>query len=126
MLYLSFKVLHIVAVVVWIGSLLLLSFISSSENLNTSQLKAARKVSEAGIGLTWLAGIVLVLMASWYTATWWQIKVVLVVVISAIHSIMFRRWQRHNGSAAKSNSALPWALLALVLLVVSLVVFKHP
>lgn len=130
MLYLSIKVIHITAVVVWIGSLLLLSYVTSSakssERLAPAQLKAARRVSEAGIGLTWLAGVILVLMASWYTAAWWQIKIVLVIVISAIHSIMFRRLQQQSESVLKTNRALPWVLLAITLLVVALVVFKRP
>ncbi len=130
MLYLFIKVIHITAVVVWIGSLFLLSYVSSSvkssERLTTDQIKAARRVSEAGIGLTWLAGVILVLMASWYTATWWQIKIVLVVVVSAIHTIMFRRWLQQSESTVKTTRSLLWVLVAITLLIVVLVVFKRP
>jgi len=65
MLYFSFKTLHIVAVVVWIGSLFLTTLLASSaESLKPSQLKVAIRITEAGIGLTWLAGVYGQLVAS--------------------------------------------------------------
>ena len=66
MLYLTVKVIHIVAVVVWIGALFLLTVISSTNTMTAAQIKTARRVTEAGIGLTWLAGITLAVLGSWY------------------------------------------------------------
>ncbi len=126
MTYLLVKSLHIVAVVIWIGSLFLITLMTSLNGTSADQMKLARRVTEAGIGLTWLFGIVLVVLGSWYTFTWWQIKIVLVIVVSAIHSIMHRRWRRQAESGQQTNPALPWVLLGLTVLVVSLAVFKQP
>ena len=126
MLYLTVKVIHIVAVVVWIGALFLLTVVSSSNTMTAAQIKTARRVTEAGIGLTWLAGITLAVLGSWYLATWWQIKLVLVVLVSAIHSIVHRRWQQQAETGVRTHSALPWLLLATTVVVIALAVFKQP
>ena len=126
MLYLLIKAIHITAVVLWIGSLFLLTLISSTEKLNSKQLKVATRISEAGIGLTWFAGIVLVVMGGWYTAGWWQIKIVLVVIISAIHSIVHRRWKRQRGGDQQLNAAIPWGVFLLSMCAIGLAVFKLP
>ena len=125
MLYLTLKALHIAAVVFWIGSLLMLTVVSSIDKLSPAQIKAAKRVTETGIGFTWLAGIALVLIGGWYTASWWQIKIVIVIAISAIHTIMHRRWQRID-SNVKTNAMVPAVLLVLSLVVIALAVFKQP
>ncbi len=126
MLYLFVKTLHILAVVIWIGSLFLLTLITCKENLTTAQLKAATRITEAGIGFTWLAGIVLVVLGSWHLAGWWQIKIVLVVIISAIHSIVHRRWKRQAGADQQTNAAIPWCVFVLSMCAIGLAVFKLP
>jgi len=126
MLYLTFKTAHIVAVVFWIGSLFLLTLLSSTHGVSSLPMKTLRRVTEAGIGLTWLAGIILVVLGSWYSASWWQIKIVLVVGVSAIHTMVHRRWQLQTESGARTNPALPWAVLILTGLIVALAVFKQP
>lgn len=124
MLYLTVKTLHIIAAIVWIGSLLLTTFLASAGPLKPAQLKIASRIVEAGIGLTWLAGIVLVVLGQWHTAHWWQVKIVLVVIISALHSINIRRLRQNSEQGVQINSAIPWALLMLASLVVALAVFK--
>ncbi len=124
MLYLAVKALHIVAAIVWVGALFVLTFVSSRQALDQSQLKHARRITDAGIGFTWLAGITLAVLGGWYLATWWQIKLVLVVLLSAIHSIVHRRWQSETQKGELLNPMLPWLLLALTLLIVALAVFK--
>lgn len=126
MLYLLVKTIHIAAVVLWIGSLFLLTLITSTENLSKVQLKAATRITEAGIGFTWLAGIVLVVMGSWHVATWWQIKIVLVVIISAMHSIVHRRWKRQFEADQQTNAAIPWGVFVLSMFAIALAVFKLP
>ena len=126
MLYLFIKSLHILAAILWVGALCLLCFVTSKSSVNAAQLKVAARITEASIGFTWLAGGILVLMGGWYASSWWQIKVALVVVISAIHTILHRRWKTESENGARANPAVPYVVLALTFVVVLLVVFKMP
>jgi len=126
MLYLAIKALHIVAAIFWIGALMLLCILTSSKPIQIDQMRLATRLTEAAIGFTWLFGIVLVVMGKWYYLKWWYIKVALVIVISAIHSVVHRRWKRASEDGVKTNSAVAYFLFPLVLAVVFLVVFKRP
>lgn len=141
MIYLLVKALHILAVVLWVGSLFLLSFIMatsatpstsakfskfSKSAMSAEQLRSATRLTEASIGVTWLAGIALVLLGGWYTSTWWQLKVVLVVLISAIHSILHRRWRQSNTENFTINRAIPIVIAILTFMAILLVVLKRP
>jgi len=125
MLYLALKTLHVVAVILWVGSLVLLSVIYSRAPLSREQFRIAARVTEAAIGATWIAGIVLAVMGSWYSAIWWQLKVLLVVGISAMHTILHRRWGSDDATSATS-ARFVFPLLLLTVGVVALVMFKAP
>lgn len=126
MLYLSIKTIHIIAVISWLGSLTLVAFVTSTVRMDTSQMRIATRITDLSIGVTWLAGIVLVVMGGWYLSTWWQIKIVLVILISAIHSILHRRWKASEKEGAKTPRFVPFLLLITTLVVVGLAVFKQP
>jgi uncharacterized membrane protein len=126
MLYLFLKVVHVVAVIIWIGAMVLLTTLLGTARLSTAHMKQATRIVEAGIGLVWLAGIALVLLGGWYTSTWWQLKVVLVIIVSAIHTITISRWRRLGSDAPLGNKAIPLALMLLTVAIVLLVVLKRP
>lgn len=126
MLYLTIKSFHILAAIMWIGSIGVVSYITSRTHLDSEQLQHARRITEFGIGATWIAGIALVLMGGWYTATWWQIKIVLVIVISAIHSIIHRQWKRTAENQMPIATTFPIFIVVLSCAVVFLAVFKQP
>jgi len=126
MLYLTIKALHIVAVIIWTGSLFLLTLVTAKTPLDQSAMRTARRVTDAAIGLTWLAGLTLAVSGNWYLSTWWQIKLALVIAISAIHSIVHRRWQRLSETGARTHPAIPWVLLVITMIVVALATFKLP
>ncbi len=126
MLYLSLKALHVVAAIFWVGSLGLICFVTRSVRMDAEQIRVATRVTDAAIGITWLAGIVLVVMGGWYLATWWYIKTGLVVFISAIHTFLHRRWRRAGVSGAQTHELIAPLLLVLTMIVVLLVVLKLP
>ena len=126
MVYLSLKSLHILAVILWVGSLFLVTLVTSINKLNKEQVRSAMRVTDISIGVTWFAGIVLVIMGGWYTASWWHIKVVLVIAISAIHTFVHRRWANSGSEGASTSAIVPYLVLLLALLAVLLVVFKQP
>jgi len=123
--YLSLKSLHILSVILWVGSLFLVTLVTSINKLN-KELRSAMRVTDISIGVTWFAGIVLVIMGGWYTASWWHIKVVLVIAISAIHTFVHRRWANSGSEGASTSAIVPYLVLLLALLAVLLVVFKRP
>ena len=124
MVYLTVKALHIIAAILWVGGLFLVTFVTAKMDMSHDQLQRAIRVTDAAIGLTWLAGIALVIVGGWHTSLWLYIKVVFVVLISAIHTFTHRRWKAGTGEI--SHSALPYFLLSFALAVVVLVVFKRP
>ncbi len=126
MVYLLLKSLHVFAVILWIGSLFLVSLITSITTMNTDQMRSATRITEAGIGVAWLAGVILVVMGGWYAATWWQLKIVLVLIISAIHTIVHRRWRASGPDGASTHASLAFTILLLTLLIIVLVIFKFP
>lgn len=126
MLYLILKSIHIVAVIFWVGSLSLVCIVTSTARLNQEQMRLATRITESAIGVTWLAGIVLVVMGGWYGSTWWYVKVLLVIVVSAIHTVFHRRWKSDNAEDVLTNNSVPVFLFVLTLLIVLLVVFKQP
>lgn len=126
MIYLSIKALHIVAVILWIGSFVLVAAITASSKLNSDQMRIAVRVTESAIGVTWLAGIALVVMGSWYTSTWWIVKIVVVIAISAVHTFLHRRWKAANSDENAAHPLVWVVLIGLTLLVVLLAVFKQP
>lgn len=126
MFYLTIKSIHIVSVILWIGGLFLVTFVTSRSTMTPPQIQRATRISDTAIGIAWLAGIVLVVMGGWYTTTWWYIKMIFVIALSAIHSITHRRWKTANESDLQTNSAVPPALFALTVFIVFLVVFKRP
>jgi len=108
MLYILLKAIHVIAVIFWIGSLGMLTLITSVSRLSAEQMRVATRLTDAAIGASWLAGIVLVLMGGWYTATWWQIKIVLV------------------DERAQTQDFVPIVVFVVSIAVVFLAVYKQP
>ncbi len=126
MLYLSVKTIHLIAVILWLGSLILASLMTSTTRMDESRMRLSIRITDAAIGVTWLAGIILVVMGSWYLSTWWQLKIVLVIVISAIHTILHRRWKASAAESVKTSPAIPYTLFLITVVVVALAAFKQP
>ena len=125
MTYLTVKAIHLVSVIFWIGGLFLATVITASGSVDREMMRKATRVTETEIGVSWVAGGILVVMGSWYTSSWWYVKIIFVVLISAIHSIVHRRWKA-GGTIAQTNTFLPYAVFLLVFPVVILAVFKWP
>ena len=73
---------------------------------------SAVRITEAAIGFTWLIGVILTIMGSWYTSPWWYFKIAFVVLISAIHTFLHRRWKNTTSQdGSLTNSAVPYIIL---------------
>lgn len=126
MFYFLLKSIHIVAAILWIGSLFAVTFIASKVELSHEQLRVAVRITDTAIGITWLMGGVLTVMGGWYASSWWILKVILVVLISAMHTFVHRRWKNNSDlSNISTYRFVPQIILSSALLVVFLVVSKY-
>lgn len=99
--YLWLKALHIAAAVAWIGGMLgsaLALRISSATNGEAHgagrmvALDAVRRwdrwITSPAMVLVWMLGLALAAQGGWFGASWLTIKLVLVLVLSAIHGVL--------------------------------------
>ena len=133
MIYLLFKTIHIGSVIVWVGGMLLLAFATSvaSQPDEGSVAKAAvrwdRSVTAPAMALAWICGLTIALQGKWFASAWLIAKLVLVILLSALHGYQggsLRRLANGGGQAAPSLRYAAWATLACMLTIVALVVFK--
>jgi putative membrane protein len=138
MTYLLLKSLHIVAVIMWMGGMVLLSAASlwlarascpRGEREN-SVIAAVRKwdarVTNPAMGLVWLFGLTIAWMGDWYMDGWLHTKLVPVIILSGLHGNLTASFRRmENDPARPVPKHLPYAaaitfggLLIIVLLVV--------
>lgn len=131
MIYLWLKAIHVVAVVTFVGGLLLLSVGVRIANLAVHRAvrRWDRTVTAPALALVWIAGIALALSDHWFGAAWLSVKLVVVVALSALHGILsgtLRRMERDDLVVVPA----PWlgqaagAVVAATAIVVGLVVIK--
>jgi putative membrane protein len=103
-MYLWIKALHIVAVIAWMAGMLYLPRLfvyhagvaphsEQSETFKTMEQRLLRFIMTPAMIATWLAGIYLVLQGQYLAATWFHIKIVLVLAMSVLHGL-FSHWAR--------------------------------
>ena len=101
MIYLWLKAAHVVAVVTFVGGLLMLSVGVRIANLAVHRAvrRWDRTVTAPALALVWMAGIVLALNGHWFGAAWLSVKLVVVAALSALHGILagtLRRMERDD------------------------------
>jgi putative membrane protein len=139
MIYLLFKTIHIGSVIVWVGGMLLLAFTTSvasrlpppSQPDERSIVKAAvrwdRSVTAPAMALAWLCGLTIALQGKWFPTPWLLAKLVLVVLLAALHGYQSGSLRRLSAGGVPAAPALryaPGATLVCMLSIVALVVFK--
>ena len=123
-MYLAIKVIHIAGVVLWIGSFITVCHIAGRTGMKAEQVRSAIRISDTSIGVVWLAGLALMFLGQWYVSVWIYVKLVFVVVISAIHTVMHRRW-KSSGDVVCSPVIAP-ALFLFAVTAIFIVVTKIP
>jgi protoporphyrinogen IX oxidase len=101
-MYLWIKAFHIIAVIAWMAGMLYLPRLfvyhaagkPGSEQWETFKIMERRLlkfIMTPAMIATWLLGIVLVLQGQFFAATWFHIKLVLVLIMTTTHGL-FRHW----------------------------------
>jgi len=95
-MYAWIKALHIVAVISWMAGMLYLPRLfvyhsvaeagsKQSETFKVMERRLLKVIINPAMIITWLAGIYLVWAGHWYTSGWLGAKLLLVLVLSAVH-----------------------------------------
>ena len=101
MIYLLLKAAHVVAVVTFVGGLLMLSVGVRIANLAVHRTvrRWDRSVTVPALALVWITGIAIALSGHWFGAAWLSVKLAVVVALSALHGMLagtLRRMERDD------------------------------
>ncbi|PKY11540.1 hypothetical protein B1757_03800 [Acidithiobacillus marinus] len=137
MIYLWLEALHVGAVLIFTGGLVLLAvvtsgWISRDETLIHNDKKIVygvlrwdRRVTVPALGMVWASGLALTVWGGWFGQGWLMAKIGLVIILSALHGILSAtlRKQMQNTSTRQlswlrySPGVVIFCFLAIALLV---------
>lgn len=95
--YLWLRVLHIIAVILWTGGMLVVAVTLRSAGTDSAQRNPAffaaihrwdRRVTTPAMFAVWALGLTLAFMGGWYSSGWFIAKFILVFVLSGIHGTL--------------------------------------
>jgi protoporphyrinogen IX oxidase len=136
-MYAWLKAFHIIALIAWMAGMLYLPRLfvyhclaepgsKQSETFKLMERRLLTAIMTPAMAVTWVLGLWLAWSGGWYASAWLQSKVVLAVVLSALHGL-FIRWARdfaadrnqHSQTFYRIINELPTVLMiAMVFLVV--------
>jgi protoporphyrinogen IX oxidase len=101
LLYDWIKAFHIIAVIAWMAGMLYLPRLfvyhcdakigsAQSETFKVMERRLLKGIINPAMIAVWVLGLSLVWMGGWMWATWFQLKFVLVIVMSGIHGMLVR------------------------------------
>lgn len=102
MLLAYIKAFHVIAIIAWMAGLLYLPRLfvyhaaakpgsEQSETFKTMEHRLLRYIMTPAMIVTWLLGIVLVLQGQFLAATWFHVKITLVLIMTVLHGL-FSHW----------------------------------
>ena len=98
------KALHVIAVIAWMAGMLYLPRLfvyhceaeagsKQSETFKVMERRLLKAIINPAMIVTWLAGLYLAWSGNWFSAGWLHGKLLLVLILSAVHG-WFSRWVR--------------------------------
>ena len=139
MIYLWLKAFHIIAVIAWMAGMLYLPRLfvyhagvapgsEQSETFKVMERRLLTAIINPAMAATWLLGLTLVWLGDWHTARWLWAKLILVIVLSALHGQFVRYWRDfaadRNQHSQKFYRVINEVVTVLLVLIVILVVVK--
>ncbi len=122
MTYLLIKAVHIAAVLIWIGGLILLCVAQAAiAHSSAPALPQERRwliavarweriVTTPALLLVWIVGITLAMRGGWYNAQWFLVKLGLVIFLSGLHGVL--AGYLHRSSYGATRAAPPFVKYA--------------
>jgi putative membrane protein len=100
-MYLWIKAFHIVAVISWIAGMLYLPRLfvyhcdaepgsKQSETFKTMEARLLNFIMTPAMAVSWILGIAMLIQGHWLGASWFHLKFVLVIAMSAMHGLFSR------------------------------------
>jgi putative membrane protein len=136
-MYLWVKAFHIIAVIAWMAGMLYLPRLfvyhaaakpgsEQAETFKVMEERLLKFIMTPAMIVTWLLGIVLVLQGQFLTATWFHIKIVLVLVMTVTHGL-FSHWvnefsldrNSHSPRFYRITNEIPTAILVFTVILAS-------
>jgi protoporphyrinogen IX oxidase len=128
MTYLILKALHLVAIFLFLGGMLVLTLSLSAHfkgylNEETRQQiqRWDRFVTSPALGLVWILGLSLATMGDWFTDTWLHVKFAIVFLLSGLHGTVSGKLKKND--PASGNSRMVGYSLTGLLVAVPCVIF---
>ncbi len=131
------KAFHVIAVIAWMAGMLYLPRLfvyhcqtppgtEGSERFKVMERKLLRGIINPAMIAVWILGLTLAWLTDAHLQTWFQIKFLLVLIMSGIHGVLVRRWRdfaadrnRHSERYYRILNEVPALLLiAIVILAV--------
>lgn len=123
--YLWLKGLHVAAAIVFVGGLLaetlFLAVLGEPTEMAPGMRQAVRvfrrwdsRLTTPAMLLAWSAGLTLALSAGWFHSGWLRVKVVLVLVLSALHGVQSGTLRRLAGSAGQARAQTTSVLVVVI------------
>jgi uncharacterized membrane protein len=135
--YTWLKAAHVFAVFVFVGGMILNGFLLLTLKPGapeTAPIAAAAKrwngpVTGVALGLVWVLGLTLAYTGNWFHDGWLSVKMLLVLILSALHGMQSGAFRRLQAAPDKPVSGLlrQSALLTLIFLaIIAIMVIVKP
>ena len=137
MIYLSIKALHLLALITWVGTMLVSPWLiiwadRAPPTLRSQMLGSLRRGYQAlsipAMLATWIMGTALAWLGGWFTMHWLIAKLILVLCFSALHGVLSGQLRRlcteQDYSPPLWISRLLWVEWVILAGIIALVVFK--
>lgn len=131
MAYLWIKALHLLAVIVFIAGLLAMAIAGRGPDATWRRVarQADWQLASPALALVWVSGPLLAVLGHWWSAPWLMVKLVFVLLLSALHgrvSGTLRRMERDNVQAAPGWLARVVPIVVVVVALVAVTVVVKP
>ena len=133
-MYLYLKALHIIAVISWMAGMLYLPRLFvyhvdaatgsvQSETFKVMERRLLKAIMTPAMIVSWLAGLALAYKGHWFAAPWFDIKLALVLAMTAVHGLL-SRWvkdfaadrNRHTGKFFRIVNEIPTLLMIVIVI----------
>ena len=131
-----FLAFHIIAVIAWMAGMLYLPRLfvyhteakpgsEASERFKVMERRLLKAIINPSMAAVWILGLLLAWLTSAYMDTWFQIKFVLVIILSGMHGLFVRCWRAfaedrntHSARFYRIVNEVPALLMVLIVILV--------
>jgi uncharacterized membrane protein len=124
------KAAHLLAVMVFLGGMILngflLLYLQPGSPQSDHAIAAAKRwngpVTGVALGFVWVVGLTLAYLGGWFADAWLSVKMVLVLILSAIHGMQSGAFRRMLQSPSQPPSAFLRKSAAITIVFIALIV----